>query len=407
METYRFKHFPIPVYKTILPNGMTVITAETRSKLVRAEVVLPVGSLDDSEHPGIAHYLEHVVYEGPGRSLHPKLQHLYTRGIQGGASTSSCATAYWVVGLARDATEMVPAILSISFTDELDCSSMDAERGVILQEQRENATQNLFGLWARRNLFAHMPSFQHFPVGTPESIRDMRAEELHAFYQEWYEPGVALLVVAGGVDHEKMVELALAHTKTSHRNKVVPPRTPFPPLIDKFTYRKEDATPSVAFYSHLPTEWRIRRCVFLANDLLIESVYGLLRQDLRNERGIAYAIRTALDPWPYSFLNNAVPVAQEHFAYVEEAYRRAISRVIAGDYPEKLLERVRVTEIIDHNTDDELSNNGWTNRLGNRWVAGQLDDHDVVNFYESVARDEIAAAATSLLDYGRVHIVTG
>ena len=103
MDIFQYKHFPFPVTRVILPNGLTVFIVKKESKITLAQINFAAGSLDDGNLPGTAHFLEHMLFEGPSHDgIHPKLRHLFIKGIDANASTCLADTEYWVKGFSEN-----------------------------------------------------------------------------------------------------------------------------------------------------------------------------------------------------------------------------------------------------------------------------------------------------------------
>ena len=89
----------VDVKKTILQNGLTVITADTESSFARVDIVFRVGALEDATYSGMSHFLEHIVLHGDSpEGIHPMLRPLEIQGFESNAYTNYKCTGYCVGG---------------------------------------------------------------------------------------------------------------------------------------------------------------------------------------------------------------------------------------------------------------------------------------------------------------------
>ena len=154
---------------------------------------------------GVAHYLEHKMFEMPDRDV---MQEFSALGANPNAFTSYNMTAYYFT-----CTEHFEACLELLltfvstpyFTEE----SVERERGIIAQEIRmyeDSADSQVY-----EDLFAAM--YRHHPVrvpiaGTVESIEAITPEILRSCYDAFYHPANMMLCVVGDVDPAQVVAAA-------------------------------------------------------------------------------------------------------------------------------------------------------------------------------------------------------
>lgn len=204
------------VHEYELDNGLRLIVKEDhRSPVVVSQVWYKVGS--SYEHngiTGISHVLEHMMFKGTKK--HPPGEFSRIISENGGrenAFTGRDYTAYFQQ-LARDRLE-------ISFELEADRmrnlllpeDEFKKEINVVKEERRlriEDDPQSL--TYEQLNAAAYISSPYHHPViGWMDDLEHLRIEDLESWYQMWYAPNNATLVVVGDVDPEKVYHLARAH----------------------------------------------------------------------------------------------------------------------------------------------------------------------------------------------------
>ncbi|MBB3109457.1 putative Zn-dependent peptidase [Paenibacillus phyllosphaerae] len=215
MEVLSYPGVQETLYREVMPNGLEVVVLpkEGFSKTY-ATFSTRYGSIDnrfavgDSEPisvpDGIAHFLEHKMFEEPTGDIFATFA---SQGASANAYTSFDRTVYLF-----SATEQIEANLetlinfvqSPYFTDE----NVEKEKGIIEQEinmYRDNADWRVyFGLIDA--LYQKHPI--HIDIaGTAESIRQITKETLYSCYETFYHPSNMFLFIVGGVDAEKVLEL--------------------------------------------------------------------------------------------------------------------------------------------------------------------------------------------------------
>ena len=175
-----------------------------------------VGSLDESpETRGIAHFLEHMAFNGsenvPEGELLPRLERF---GLSFGADTNAHTgfdeTVYKLNLPNVDEAVIDEAFMLFRETADkltLDQGAIDRERGIILAEKRARNTTPFKLLLAQIEFFAGGSGLlEQLPIGTEETINSIDARQMRAFYEAHYHPEKAFLVFVGDVDPESVIE---------------------------------------------------------------------------------------------------------------------------------------------------------------------------------------------------------
>ena len=201
------------VQQFTLDNGLKIVIKEDH----RAPVVVPmvwynVGSADEKGgSTGLSHALEHLMFKGtPKYPLGIFSKTIANLGGQENAFTNNDYTAYF--------EKIATTHLETSFALEadrmhnlaIDKNEFGREIKVIQEERRLRTDDNPQSLTFERFLAAaHLASPYHHPViGWMSDLEHMTVEDAQAWYQSYYAPNNATLVVVGDVDTNKVVELA-------------------------------------------------------------------------------------------------------------------------------------------------------------------------------------------------------
>ena len=214
---------PIPFMENartgVLPSGMKYYLLENSNPEGRAFLTLAVNAgsvLETEEERGLAHFVEHMAFNGTARFAKNELiDYLRSLGMRFGhdvnAYTSFDETVYRIeapVEIGPDGRRRVPdrALMviddwsrNITFNQE----DVDSERLVIIEEYRSR-----LGARDRINreiypvLFRGSPYAQRLPIGLLEVIETAPAERLQAFYERWYKPENMAVIIVGDFDAE-------------------------------------------------------------------------------------------------------------------------------------------------------------------------------------------------------------
>jgi zinc protease len=197
----------------ILDNGLEVIVVENhRAPVVFHSVWYRIGAADEpSGKSGIAHFLEHLMFKGTKTREAGEFSRLVAlNGGSENAFTSQDYTGYFQK-IARDRLELVMELeadrmANLVLSDEV----VLPERDVVLEE-RASRTDNDPGAQFSERFAAEQ--FQVHPYGIPiigyeHEIAALTTEDAIAFYQRYYAPNNAALIVVGDITADEMRVLA-------------------------------------------------------------------------------------------------------------------------------------------------------------------------------------------------------
>lgn len=201
------------VQKFTLDNGLKIIVQEDhRAPIAVSMIWYNVGSADEPGGlTGVSHALEHVMFKGTEK--YPQGTFSKTIAAVGGqenAFTNYDYTAYYE----KVAASQLPICFELEADRMqhllLDKNEFAKEIQVIQEERRLRTDDNPQALAFERYLAAaHLTDPYHHPViGWMGDLKQMRIEDLRAWYQSFYAPNNATLVVVGDVQASKVYELA-------------------------------------------------------------------------------------------------------------------------------------------------------------------------------------------------------
>jgi len=227
-----------------LANGMRYIIYPNAEPPKRVSIRLHIatGSLMEADdQQGLAHFLEHMVFNGTKNftpsELIPRMQRLGIGfGAHVNAYTSFDETVYMLdlPDLSQETTELAYTVMR-DFADGalLDAKEIDKERGVILSEKvnRDSVSyrmmQRQFGELLPQSLLP-----KRFPIGTEECIKNVPRQRFVDYYTAYYTPERMTFIVVGDID-PKQTEEWIEKAFGSLKNPTNPGKNPDLGSIDQ------------------------------------------------------------------------------------------------------------------------------------------------------------------------------
>ena len=196
----------IPFEEFTLENGLRVFLLKDNSlPIISVNLWFNVGSKDEQEgRTGFAHLFEHLMFMGTDKVPNIDLL-LESGGGSNNASTREDVTNYYTVA-PENMLEMVLFIESDRFAhlaDAMTQEKLDKQRDVVLNERRQTLENQPYGkLWLEMPtaLYPADHPYAHPVIGSSEDIRAAKLEDVIAFFNTYYVPANATLVVGGDFD---------------------------------------------------------------------------------------------------------------------------------------------------------------------------------------------------------------
>ncbi|WP_108838479.1 pitrilysin family protein [Tateyamaria sp. Alg231-49] len=212
-----------------LENGMDVVVVEDhRAPVVQHMVWYKAGSADEPVgSSGVAHFLEHLLFKATDTLADGELSStVAANGGRDNAFTSYDYTAYFQ-RVAADRLELMMRMESdrmrnIRFTEE----NVATERRVIIEERNQRTENNPRALFGEQmNAAQYLNHRYGVPIiGWMHEMESLDKEDALGFYNTYYYPNNAILVVSGDVDPEEVKRLAETYYGAIPANPDLPER---------------------------------------------------------------------------------------------------------------------------------------------------------------------------------------
>jgi zinc protease len=279
-------------------NGMTYYIRANHEPRRRAELRLVVNAgsiLEDDDQRGLAHFVEHMAFNGTrGFAKNELVDWLEKAGMRFGpdinAYTSFDETVYTLT-LPTDTPRILATGLDVledwASGIVFDTAEVRKERGVVTEEWRLGR-----GAGARMQdqqlpvLFRRSRYARRVPIGDPETLRTFRVRELERFYRDWYRPDLMAVVAVGDFDAREMERMIRSRFFSVLPVKNARPRRVYPVPPSRETQFSVATDPeatgsSVTLVHKVPA--RTRATVRDYRDGIVESLYSGLMSDRLNE----------------------------------------------------------------------------------------------------------------------------
>ena len=196
-----------------LPNGLRVIVKEDRRAPTAVHMVwYRAGSMDETNGTtGVAHLLEHMMFKGTPSIGPGEFSRLVAAaGGRDNAFTSKDYTAYFQQVPKQKLEQMMQLEADRMRHLNLDPKEFAQEIRVVMEERRLRTDDQ-----PQAQLFEQMGAvaFQAHPyrvpvIGWMNDLEAMTVQDARDWYERWYEPNNAFVVVVGDVDHDAVFALA-------------------------------------------------------------------------------------------------------------------------------------------------------------------------------------------------------
>ncbi|UJO99889.1 MAG: insulinase family protein [Nitrosomonas sp.] len=354
-------------HEFLLDNGLRLIVKQDhRSPVVVTQIWYKAGSIDEVNGvTGVAHVLEHMMFKGTEKVPNGEFsKKIAAAGGRENAFTSYDYTAYYQqlhknhlpMAMELEADRMRNLIL----TEE----EFSKEIKVVMEERRLRTDDQ-----ARSLLYEKMMSvaYQAHPyknpiIGWMNDLENMRVEDAREWYDRWYAPNNAILIVVGDVDANEVFRLAQKNYGTIPKHPLLPlnarkPQTEPPQTGTKRIIVKAPAElPYLMMGYHAPT---IRNVTEDWEPYALEILEGVLdghasarlNKSLVRESQIANSANagySAMARGPSIFFLSAVPRAGKTVAELEQALRKEIEKITRDGVTEDELARVKAQVVAGH-----------------------------------------------------------
>ena len=273
----------------------------TQVRSISIGVWLTRGSRHESaERGGIAHFVEHMLFKGTGtRSAEDIAQAIDSIGGQLDAFTAKEYASYYIKVLDEHLPLAIDILSDIVRNPAFSPDDIEREKKVVLEEIKmvedtpDDLVHELFtqGFWENHPLGRPI-------LGTKETVESFNAELLRDYFKNVYTAKNLIVSAVGNLEHERVREL-VEEKFGSLTQPGEPARDEAPRVVPKILVRNKELEQShlclgVGSY---PQNHDDRYSSYVLNTLLGGSMSSRLFQNVREKRGLAYAVFSGLSAY--------------------------------------------------------------------------------------------------------------
>lgn len=387
-------------YEETLANGLkVVIKQDHRAAVVMTQLWYKVGSSDEtSDETGLSHALEHMMFKGTPTVPGEEFSRINARfGGSNNAFTTDDYTGYY---------QLYPAN-RLNLALELEADRMQhlvlkeddfaQEMRVIMEERRQRTDDNPKALaYERFRLMAYPTSPLRYPViGHMKNLEKLKLSALKRWYQQWYTPNNAVLVIVGDVKPDEAMQQVRQYFGS------IPMRaTPTRPDVNEFMHTGE-RNMNLFMPVQVPLLYMAYNVPSLGTAKDPNDAYGLtllvsvldgglsarLEQRLVREQRLLTAVSTSYSPFERGgslLMISAVPDQGHTLAQARKAILAEIEKLKTDPITDDELARVRTNYLADM-TYSQDSISGQAQLIGQMETAG-LSYQTVVDLPERLSK---------------------
>lgn len=282
------------IVKHTLDNGVRLIAEKIpHVRSVALGIWVGTGSENESlTNNGISHFIEHMMFKGTkNRTAREVAEAFDAIGGHVNAFTSKEITCYYAKVLDEHFSTALEILSDMFFESVFDETEIEKEKKVVLEEiyMVEDMPDDLVhDMLSEASMGDH--SLGYPVLGTAETVKSFRREDLFQFKNQFYAPSNVVIAVAGNLpnDYQKKVEEAFSRHQGEMQvlNKETPVFTPNVKIKQKETEQTHlcIGLPGLSagdddFYT-----------LVLLNNVLGGNMSSRLFQEIREERGLAYSV---------------------------------------------------------------------------------------------------------------------
>jgi predicted Zn-dependent peptidase len=290
----------IEIDQTTLETGLPVVKLQMPgTRAVTALVAFDAGArTEHEEENGMAHFLEHLVFKGGEkyasyRDVNETAERL---GAQLNAYTSHDVVAFHITARAESLMPAVDLLTDFVARARIDGDELDRERGVVIQEinRYDDQPSAVADKLLDRAVYGDHPLGRSV-LGPAEHISSFTRDAILAFRERRWEPSRGGAFLAGDLSHADDDALAELFARFPGRSEPPAPEAA-PEFERRVAVERRDTN-----QSHLRLHWRPsidptdlaqRAALGVYATLLGGSMGSRLFDEIREQRGLCYAIRS-------------------------------------------------------------------------------------------------------------------
>jgi len=287
-------------HKEVLDNGVRVVLHHMpHMSSATAGVWIGTGSRYETEaNSGISHFLEHILFKGTERRSCRELKEVIeSKGGVLNAFTAEEMTCYWVKVIPKHLPEAIDVLCDMIKAPLLNPEDIEKEKGVVLEEisMYMDLPMHYVHVLFSELLWPDQPLGQLI-VGRKDTVQGFNQEILRQYMGKFYSAENITIAIAGAMSIDDALKAIAPFRELAKREKNifseirVTQKEPRVNLFSKHTEQIHLCVGGRGFHRSHPDRYPL----FLLDTILGGNMTSRLFEEIREKRGLAYAIRSAI-----------------------------------------------------------------------------------------------------------------
>jgi len=290
------------IVRDVLPSGLRVLTERMpHVRSVSIGVWLARGSRHEADpQSGIAHFVEHMLFKGTGtRTAEDIAQMVDSIGGQMDAFTAKEYASYYFKVLDEHLPLAVDVLSDIVINPAFDAEDIAREKKVVLEEIKmvEDTPDDLVHEIFAESFWRGHPLGRPI-LGTPDTVAALSQDDLRRYFAGTYTASNLIVTAVGNVEHAQVLDLVARAFERLPRDGE-PARHAPPRVVPQTSIRNKDLEQSHICLgtSGYRQDHDDRYASYVMNTILGGSMSSRLFQNVREKRGLAYAVFSGLSAY--------------------------------------------------------------------------------------------------------------
>jgi predicted Zn-dependent peptidase len=283
-------------YKRKLKNGLTVLFEKRNLPIISVSSSIKFGSaFEPLEIKGISHFIEHLMFKGTKtRSAEEIAREVEKKGGILNAFTAGEVTSYWDKMPSKHADTAIEIVSDLILNPKFDPVEFEKEKQVIVEEIKMYHDNPAPYSFDKIKEILYEKPFGLPGTGKAEVVKSLKREEVVDFFNKNYSTNNMLLTVVGDADFDEICQIAEKIYPAKKKDFAIPR----PNKINKEEVEKRKGIDQAhfTFGFHVPSLNEKGRYAYnIAEAYLSEGMSSRLFQEIREKRGLAYAVKGVED----------------------------------------------------------------------------------------------------------------
>ncbi|MFW6269382.1 MAG: M16 family metallopeptidase [Bacillota bacterium] len=356
-----YKHFE-------LDNGFEIYVVEDDNiPVINYSLYYDVGSInEESGKTGMAHFLEHMMFLESKNLDKGEFNDIIDEvGGESNAMTTYDYTTYYGE-VPSTMLELIMALEAERMVNlEFDADEVEREREVIVQERRTRIQSDIFSknLEKVQSKAFKNTALEHQIIGWEEDIKSISLEELKDFYEKYYSPNNAVLVLSGDVDSSEVYDLAKEYfgdfaASDIDKNKDLKEKNWEFQAGQELEFKDNTQVPIVMMLYDTPAgDNKDQVAIDALLNILVNNETSRVKTELKRDKRLIIetaGINTKLEVPGYA-MTYFVPENQMKLDEAQKAFDKEINNIIENGIKEEELEIVKNKELKSANFNQRSS----------------------------------------------------